>query len=271
MAGMRLPGGHALQQQTICEPHWLAQQNLLARKLGCFVELSPADRSALVDLWRGQRHHAAAGQDIAREGDVAGSISLLVSGWACGYKLLPDGRRQITAFYLPGDVLAPGTMIVERLDQSLSALTPVRHVTLSFAELAQIRRQQPNVGKAMLWAGVVDAAIQRERIVSLGKRSALERVAHLFCELYVRLSKVGLAASGRCELPITQGDLADALGLSSVHVNRTLRELRERELLVLQDRQLQLPDFAALGAIGMFDPAYLHLDHVREAQGFENA
>jgi len=260
MTGERKPGEHALQHQAMARQYWLAKENLLARKLECCIDLSAGDKAALDRLWLGQRGLISAGQDIAREGDAPGGLRLLASGWACGYKLLPDGRRQLMSFFLPGDLCDLNSFMFRRLDHSLLALTPIRYVALSSADMETIRRKHPNLARAFYWDSLVNSAIQREWIVSLGKRSALERLAHLLCELFVRLEMVGMAEAGCCELPITQSELADALGLSPVHVNRTLRELRERELVVLQDRRLRLPDFDGLSALAMFDRGYLHLN-----------
>ena len=119
----------------------------------------------------------------------------------------------------------------------------------------------PRVTEAMWWDTLVSTSIQREWIVNLGQRDAFERVGHLLCELYLRLDGVGLTMGNSCELPLVQTDLADATGLSAVHVNRTLKELRAAGLIVLKGRMLHIPDLAALKAATMFNPNYLHLDH----------
>ncbi len=250
-----------MKHQPIARFPWLEQENLLARRLDGCVELSPADMATLDRFWRGQRNLVPANRDIAREGDFPGSIRLLLSGWACRYKMLPDGRRQLMGFFLPGDLCDLNSFLLDRLDHSLLALTPIRYVALSASDLETVSHSHPNLVKAFHHDGLVHAAIQREWIISLGKRSALERLAHLLCEFYTRLELVGLARDGSCELPITQTELADAIGLSPVHVNRTLRELRERDLVVVQDRRLHIPDLAGLSTVALFDPAFLHLKH----------
>lgn len=236
-----------------------ASGNIFARKVGCFVPLSNEERASLDAVWRRKQLSAATNQDIAREGEPPQAVYLIQSGWACRYKMLEDGRRQILSIFLPGDLCDLNVFILKRLDHSLLALTQVEYAALSQADLEGLTRH-PRIFQALCWEALVNSAIQREWTVNLGQRSALERLAHLLCELFIRLRMVGLTNGDSCELPLTQIDLADTLGLTSVHVSRTLKELRERNLIRLHDRQLRIIDFEALCAVALFDPKYLHLD-----------
>jgi CRP-like cAMP-binding protein len=242
-------------------------ENLLARKLSRFVELSGDDRLALDRLWSGSRQIAAAQQDIVREGDPQiregdpqRRTRLILQGWACGYRMLQDGRRQILGFFLPGDFCDLHISVLRRMDHSVLALNHVHYVALTMGDLELLTSRHPALLKAFWREMLVNASIQREWTVNLGQRSAIERLAHLLCEAYVRLRAVGMVLGNRCEWPITQLELADMLGMTAVHVSRTLKQLRARNLIRLENRQLEILDFDELREIAMFDPDYLHLD-----------
>lgn len=232
----------------------------LALLLERYTRLSAEDRDALAILGRGPISERSAREDIAREGENPTVIRLLVSGWACRYKDLPDGRRQIVGFFLPGDFCDLNVYIVNRLDHSIGALTRVRYFEIQPAQLQVLTDRRPHVTRALLWHELVSSSIQREWLLSIGQRSAVERLAHLFCELYYRLRAVGLATDGAFHFPITQHHLAEAMGLSPVHINRTLQELRREGLIELADRHLTITDLTRLMQLGMFNPAYMHFE-----------
>lgn len=235
---------------------------MLPRKLEQFTHLSRADKSALGVLARERVRRVAAREDIIREQEKPRGVTLILQGWACRYKALEDGRRQIVAFLLPGDLCDLDVFILREMDHSLGALTPVLVADIMAETLDEVMGRHPRITKALLWNQLVTAAIQREWTVSLGQRSAFERMAHLLCELFLRLRGVGLAEGGRCDLPLTQAELADATGLSAVYVNRTLQELRGQGLIALRGRELVIPDLKALQEAAQFNPNYLHLDRV---------
>ncbi|WP_159716417.1 Crp/Fnr family transcriptional regulator [Geminicoccus flavidas] len=234
--------------------------NPLARKLSHFTRLSASDQAALDLLSRQRVRQVNARHDLIREGDRPDHVNLILSGWACRYKTLEDGRRQIIAILLPGDLCDLNIFILRTMDHSMAAITPVTHAEVSREVLEEVTLKQPRITQALWWDALVTAAIQREWSVSLGQRTALERVGHILCELFVRLRMVGLTNGNCCEFPITQVDLADATGLSAVHLNRTLQELRAGELIVLRDRLLTIRDLPALQVLSLFNPNYLHLD-----------
>lgn len=232
----------------------------LFRLLSRYMALSEADREALSALEAGPIRKLNARDDIAREGENPSVVRLLVSGWACRYKDLPDGRRQIVGFFLPGDFCDLNVYILQELDHSIGALTRVQFYEIEPEQFQEVIDQRPNLIRALLWHEMVSSGIQRQWLLSIGQRSALERLAHLFVELYYRLQAVGLATGLTFDLPITQNHLAEANGLSPVHLNRTLQEMRREGLIELSDRQLKIADLKQLKKVAMFNSNYLHFN-----------
>jgi CRP-like cAMP-binding protein len=232
----------------------------LIRKLEHFTRLSEDDRRAVAAMASERVRQFAVREDITREGDRPDRLNVFLSGWACRYKQLEDGRRQIVAFLLPGDVCDYNGFLLKEMDHSIGALTAVTVAEVPPETVLALETRNPRVAKALVWETLVAVATQREWTVSLGQRNAQERVAHLLCELFLRLRTVGLTEGESCSFPITQVELGYATGLSNVHVNRTLQELRAAGLVVLRDRMLTLPRLPALMRAGLFNPKYLHLD-----------
>lgn len=231
----------------------------LLRKLERFVSLSEVERAAVAALALEVRH-CAAHEDLIVQGQRPEGVFVVMSGFAVRYKLLPDGRRQIVGFCLPGDLCDIRVGLVRRMDHSIGALTPLIAGIVQSDELHATMDKHPRLSRALWWSSFVEESIAREWIVNVGYRSAFERLAHCFCELYYRLEAVGLARDFTCELPIRQSEIADTLALSAVHVNRTLMELRRSGLLSLNYRRLTIHDMPGLAAAAGFDPGYLHLD-----------
>jgi CRP-like cAMP-binding protein len=232
----------------------------LVAKLQHFTQLSAEEHRVLAQLAEHHVHGFRPREDIIREGDRPAAMSLVREGWACRYKTLEDGRRQILAFLLPGDICDFDAFVTRESDHSIAAITPVLIAQISREEFEFLSVSCPRLLQALRWDSIVDNAIQREWAVNLGQRDASERLAHLLCELFVRLEAADLTDGDACDFPLTQSDLAEATGLSTVHVNRTLRELRDAELIVLRDRTLRIPDIGALKRHAMFNAGYLHLD-----------
>lgn len=233
--------------------------NPLVRKLELFTRLSTDDRTAIEALSSERVHHLPPRADLIREGDRPTHVNLFLSGWACRYKLLGDGRRQIISFFLPGDLCDHNIFVLRHMDHSIGTITRATVAEIGRERLEELTLGHPRVTQAFWWETLVNAAVQREWAVSLGQRDAVERIGHLFCELYLRLASVGLAQGGECDLPLTQVDLADAAGMTSVHVNRSLKELRAANLAVLKGRVLTIPSLRALQSASLFNDNYLHL------------
>jgi CRP-like cAMP-binding protein len=233
--------------------------HLLIRKLENFAELTDEEKIALLDAAGPVRAYGSH-EDLIREGDQATGVAVIVSGFACRHKMLPDGRRQIIGYFLPGDMCDARVFILKKMDHTISTLAPSSVTTLSRDAVLEITSRFPRLTRAFWWNTLVEEAIGRQWLVSIGQRTALERVAHLFCEIYVRLQSVGLATPEGCELPVTQSELADTVALSTVHVNRTLKELRRVGLVSMSSKSLVIHDFAGLRSLAMFDPGYLHLE-----------
>lgn len=231
--------------------------NILIKKLLNYEDLPPADVAALEGACLGTVE-VAADRKIIEEGDRPNDVLVVLDGWSIRYKILKDGSRQILAFLMPGDVCDMCASVVEEMDHSIATLTPVTLARIPRRKMEDLLVERPVLTRAFLWAQMVDEAILRAWLVSLGRRDALERVAHLFCELWARAKNVGLSLDHSIELPVTQTELSDALGLTAVHVNRMLQRLREDGLIDLNRGILKITDIEALGAAAGFDANYLH-------------
>jgi CRP-like cAMP-binding protein len=231
----------------------------LFRKLDHYIELGAEERQALqsaVGPLRPCRSH----EELFTEGATLDSVSLLYSGFACQHKMTPDGRRQIIGYFLPGDLCNGCSLILRHLDHAVSTLSVCTVAAISRDTLLALSDRYPRIARALWWMALVEQSIAREWLLNVGQRTALERIAHLFCELLVRLRAVDLADGDSYELPLTQAELADTVALSTVHVNRTLKELRRQELIAINGKMLTILDVAALQIVGMFDSNYLHLE-----------
>ena len=238
----------------------------LTSRLEAFTRLSPEDKAALANLSKVSRV-VAPRRDLIREGERPNFVHLMVDGWACRYKTLPDGRRQVVAFFVPGDFCDLNVYILKQMDHSIAAITRLAVADISREEMDALTHKHPRITQALWWESLVQHAIQREWTLNLGQRSAYERIGHLLVEVYLRLKTVGLTWNGTCDFPLTQVDIADATGLTPVHVNRTLQELRRDELIELERKQLNIPDLHRLMDVAMFNANYLHLDH--EGRNFD--
>jgi CRP-like cAMP-binding protein len=230
----------------------------LIRKLEIIVSLDENERAALLNLPL-QLTNLRADQDIVREGDRPSRSCALLEGFACTFKVTAEGKRQITAFYIPGDIPDLQSLHLEVLDSSLGTLTPCTVGFIQHEALHDLCDRHPRIARALWRETLIDASIFREWTVNVGRREAYARIAHILCELMARLKVMGLAKDHTCEIPITQGEFADATGLSNVHVNRVLQELRRDGLITLKGNTLVALDWDQLRLAGDFDPTYLHL------------
>src|SRR6204780_580236 len=241
----------------------IAMNNPLLRKLSNFTALSEEESQAVADCCQDVRE-VGAREDVITQGDRTGGVKLLLEGFACRYKTLEDGRRQIVAYFVPGDLCDLRVFILKRMDHSIGAIAPSRVATIAPDNMLKLMHTYPALTRALWWSTLVEEAIAREWILNVEQRNALERMAHLFCELLYRFRAVGLNQGLSCTLPLTQVELAETLGLSSVHVNRTLQELRRQKLITLEAGTLTIQDLDALKEVSFFNPNYLHLDYGNE-------
>lgn len=230
--------------------------NRFVQKLQSFADLSAAEVLALENA-TSQRASFATREHLIREGDSPGPVFVVLEGWAIRYKVLPAGTRQIMAFLMPGDACDLHIGMLAEMDHSIETMTRASVATISSAAMSDLM-ESPGIARAMYIAQLVDEGTLRAWIVSLGRRSSIERAAHLLLELYVRSIRVGLISGGDMELPMTQTVIADALGMTPVHINRVLQALRHSGAIQLRRGHLTIPDPAPLIRLSGFDDNYLH-------------
>ncbi|MFT6659035.1 Crp/Fnr family transcriptional regulator [Maritalea sp.] len=228
----------------------------LARKLGAFVKLSATELSVLDSLNKRKRIFVA-GRDLVHQGQSDQAAYILASGWACSYKLLRDGERQIVDFQIPGDFLGLRSVLLHTSDHNVEPVTDIEVTEVLASDLLDAFVKTPRLAMAILWATSRDEAMVVEHLVDIGRCSAGARMAHFLLELGTRLSLVGLGSREGYACPLTQYHLADALGLSAVHVNRVLRKLRDKGMVTFREGLVTFDDYDALATFAEFDPTYL--------------
>jgi CRP-like cAMP-binding protein len=233
--------------------------SLLIRKLEQRDALSDEEKRALEGAV-GRTREVQADEDIVREGDRPSDSTLLLEGFVARYKLLQNGKRQITALHVPGDFVDLHSFLLKTMDHSILALTPCRLVLFPHENLRRITETHPHLGRLLWLSTLIDGAIHREWLVAMGRRPAVNQIAHLICELFLRLQAVGLTKDKSFELPLTQTELSDALGLSTVHVNRIIQELRADGVVTWRGETIVIEDWPRLQQIAEFDPVFLVLD-----------
>ena len=232
--------------------------NPLIRKFERLSPLSFEDRELLATATMRSRL-VGLHQDIIREGDVPDDVHLIVAGMACRHKNIETGARQFVGFLLPGDFCDLHVFILDQMDHTISTLTDCAVVDLPRETVLRLT-ERPAIARALWWATLVDEGTLREAVINIGQRRAEERMAHFLCEMMMRLDAVGLVDDNAFDLPLTQEELGETLGLSTVHVNRTLQKLRSRRLIAFERKRAVVLDPAALKACCGFNPNYLHLD-----------
>jgi len=201
-----------------------------------------------------------AGKALVRAGTSLSVSILLVDGLVARYKDLADGQRQIMELHVAGDFVDLHGFLLKELDHNVGAMTPVRIAIFPHDRLRRITEEHPHLARMLWFSTLLDAAIHREKILSVGRRSAEARIAHFLCELQVRLRIVGLAGESGYKLPLTQSDLGDVTGLTSVHVNRMLKKLRDEGLLTFRNGEVVIHDWERLTRLAEFNPGYLYLE-----------
>jgi CRP-like cAMP-binding protein len=235
-------------------------------KMEQFTRFSEEERRTLDRLISERQAKHAENDDIIREGEHSPDCHVVLSGLACRYTLLPDGRRQIMAFLVPGDLCDAEIFILKEMDHAVGALMPTMTALIAGDEMKKMLRSQGNLAEAMWWGTLTDLGVLRERIVDHGRRSAHVRMAHLIYEMLIRYRMIGGAKDNSFHFPITQDELADATGMTPVHANRTLQRLRREGLIEFRAKLITVLDAPRLKEVAGFTANYLHLDRVHDSR-----
>lgn len=252
----------SLQQRSLAEivvDYFLRRINLLA-------ELTPLEVRFLEALVN-EPEEFAHGRDIVRRGEKTSFLHVFLDGWACRYVDTPDGERQILACLLPGTISNRYMGPAGTFNYSVAAVSSCKVAAIPARKLEDLELNHPNIARALWLWSLVDAAIAREWMISLGRRNGMSRIVHLLCELHFRLAAVGLVTPEGFHFPVTQRDIADMVGLSVVHVNRILGRLREHGLIDYGSGQMKLNDLGTLMAHSDFDPSHLGVSLTPDSGG----
>lgn len=235
-----------------------ASPSPLALKLGAFIALSDAEMTVL-DRLHTRRRDFRAGRELIAQGQFGNAAYIVATGWVSSYKLLPSGARQIVDFQIPGDFLGLRSVLLRTSDHFVEPVTDGQASEVFSGELLEALTETPRLAAAVLWAASRDEAMVVEHLIDIGRRDATERVAHFLLELHARLALVGMVSADGYSCPLSQYHLADALGLTAIHVNRVLRHLREKGMVTFRDGFVRFDDFERLRKFADFDATYL--DH----------
>ena len=239
-------------------PDAMLSSNPAVRRFRSFARLSDVERVLLEEVSRPTRKLEARNA-LIQEGDHLSGAFVVLEGLACRYKQRGSGRRQIMALLIPGDMVAFDTSLQSRMDHSIETLSAC-HIAWVMPEMVSRLYQHPGLARGLRMSAWVNETTLHAWLMNLGARTALERLAHLFCELYIRHYVVGQTQGQSYDLPLTQADLADITGLSHVHLNRSLQELRHRELIDLRNRRVTIRDWQGLKALAEFEGTYLYME-----------
>ncbi len=234
------------------------------RKLSSFAPLSPADIALLSSLLSDPKM-VGPRTALSREGEPPGEVQVVLEGYACRYKMVSNGGRQIVAHLVPGDFGDLHGFLLDRMDHTITTLTTCQIAFIAKADMQRLF-ERPQIAKALWRSVLVSEAVMREWLVGMGRRTAEQQISHLVCEILFRLERVGRANKHRFEFPLTQNELGDSLGLSTVHVNRVIQGLRDAGLISWRGADLQVLDRTRLMALCDFDPLYLHPNLVEQAR-----
>ena len=231
--------------------------NALERKLRTYTRLFDDDVKLISSTVRELRT-VPPGTDLIREGESPEDLQVVMSGFAFRYKGTLEGKRQIFAYLLPGDFGDLNVALLDMMDHSIGTVSPCEVALIPRKAVLELL-QRPAVAHALWMCSLVDAATLRQWLLNNGRHDAEQRLAHLFCEIHTRLDAVGFAEEGGFDLPVPQSVLADSLAMSLVHVNRSLRAMRQHGLVEFRRRRVTIPDIYRLKEFAEFDPSYLHL------------
>jgi CRP-like cAMP-binding protein len=241
--------------------------NPLLMKLEQFTAFQPSERMRLDELLNYPTKTYARGKEIISHGDKVGDIHLILTGLATRSKTLRDGSRQLMAFLVPGDLCDVEVFILEAMDHDIIALSETTCVLIPATEMESLLTESSSITRAMWWSTMTDSAVLREWIVNHGQRDARERLARIFCELLIRYRIVGGTTDESFPFPLTQEELAEATGMTPVHVNRMLGQLRSEGLIDLNSKTLTVLDFDRLKKVAQYDVDYLHLTRTQRRDG----
>jgi CRP-like cAMP-binding protein len=230
----------------------------LVRKLERVHALKPGEQEAIEKLPLTVKQFDP-GQDIVREGDRPTIVCMVVDGIAFRYTIIEPDKRQIMAFYIPGDIPDLEGLFLDTMDHSLSALRPSTIAQIPHTAMRQLFEKHPRLGEVFWRETLIDSAMMRKWLTCVGRRSSDACIAHMICEFVTRMHAIGLSDGLTCDFPMTQTDLGDAAALSLVHVNRTLRDLRESGFLSWGSQSVTIHDWPGLMKLAQFDPSYLQL------------
>ena len=229
------------------------------KKLKLRSEISAEEEQVVRDLVAETRH-VPADKFVVRAGEELNCSLLLLDGWLVRSKDLPSGDRQVMELHVSGDFADLHGYTLKRLDHDVVSVSDCVIGVVPHERLTKVSEKFPHLARIYWLSTNIDAAITREMALSLGQRSAISRMAHLFCELHVRLGIVGRTKGDTFEFPLTQRELSECLGLTVVHVNRTLQQLRRQRFVETESRRISILDKPGLEAVAEFDPSYLHLE-----------
>ena len=235
----------------------------LLKKLLQFSDFSEADKRLINELTSERQTEYGAREDIIREGEHSEDIHVVLKGLACRYKHLEDGSRQIMAFLVPGDPCDSEIFILDEMDHSIGTLASSTIASIPGSRMKDLLLNRPSIALAFWWNTLQDEGVLRERIIDEGRRDAYSRIGFLIYEIFVRMRAFGAIDNDRFEFPVTQVDLADATGLTPVHVNRMLKQLRDENLIAIEGKNWTILDPQGLREAARYEASYLHLDRAK--------
>ncbi|MFC4174317.1 Crp/Fnr family transcriptional regulator [Microvirga sp. GCM10011540] len=237
----------------------------LVRKLETFAKMTAEDRRTLEEVTDDIREFRPR-QDIIGEDERPDHVHLMLKDWAARYKILPGGERPILGYLIPGDLCDVHVTLLDAMDHSITTLSACTIAFIGRDRIDAILSENGTLARALWWSTLVDEAILREWLVTVGHRPADKRLAYFICEMLLRMRAAGLADGNSFDLPVTQEEIDDTMGLSTVHVNRTLQELRAQGLVASKGRRMTVNDLERLCAFADFNPNYLHQQNQQTSQ-----
>ena len=232
--------------------------NVMIRKLESNFKLTYEEKLALQEVPI-QIADIKSNQDFVKIGDRPSQCCVVLEGFSCVYKLTSEGKRQIMALHVPGDIPDLQSLHLDIIDINIASISACKLGYVQHDDLHRLFKRHPRLNDAFWRQTLVDAAIFREWLLNIGQREAYTRIAHIICEILLRLKAVGLVEDETFTMPVTQAELADATGMTPVHMNRVLQTLRTDGLISGKRNQMHIPDWQKLVEAGEFDPIYLHL------------